>query len=161
MSNDPIHAPPVVTVESLMITNVHSVSLDMTVKEAIGLLLKHGISGAPVIDSVKKVISIISQSDLMKLAATKGLDTPIASSLGTLPQPAKLIVLKRTATFTELYRKFLAVPIHRIIITDDNGRLLGLISRSTVLKVLYGATNEKTVPAATPAAAPIPKKKSA
>jgi len=123
-----------------MIINVHCVTIDMTVREAIGLLLKHGISGAPVIDSVKKAISIISQSDLMKLAAMKGLDSIIGLALNVLPQTAKLITLKRTATFTELYRKFLAVPVHRIIIIDDNGRLLGLISRSIVLKVLYGPT---------------------
>ena len=160
MSITPNPSLPVVLVESLMIADVHSVTVDMTVREAIGFLLKHGISGAPVVDTVKKAISIVSQSDLMKLAATKGLDTPIASSLGILPQTAKLVTLKRTATFTDLYRKFLSVSVHRIIIIDDNGRLLGLVSRSTVLKVLYGPGNEKPAAAAA-ASASGQKKKSA
>lgn len=131
-------------VESLMITDVHSVTVDMTVREAIGLFLKHGISGAPVIDSVKKVVSVISQSDLMKLAAAKGLETTVGSNLGTLPPSNKVITLKRNVTFTELYRKFLAIAAHRIIIIDDNGRLVGLVSRSIVLKILYGPTSDKT-----------------
>ncbi len=135
------------TVESLMIVDVHCITTDMTVHDSIGRFLEHGISGAPVVDSVKKVISVISQSDLMKLAATKGLQKTIGSSLDVLPPSNKLVSLPRTATFAELYRKFLSHPVHRIIIIDGNGRLQGLISRSTVLKILYGPTKEEAKPA--------------
>lgn len=48
------------TVEKLMIVDVHCIAVDMTVKNAIGILLKNKISGAPVLDSVKKVITIVS-----------------------------------------------------------------------------------------------------
>ena len=142
MSNG-FEIPPLVTVESLMITDVHSITVDMTVKASIGLLLKFGISGAPVIDSVKKAISIVSQSDLMRLATTKGLTALIGSNLNLLPPSNKLITLSKGATFAELYRKFLAHPVHRIIIVDGNGRLQGLVSRSTVLKVLFGPQKTK------------------
>ncbi len=134
---------PEVTVASLMVTDVKSVTVDMTVKTAIGLLLKHGISGAPVIDSMKTVISVVSQSDLMKLAATKGLTATIGTCLQSLPKKESLVTLKRDVTFAELYRKFLATPVHRLIVIDDTGRLQGLVSRSTVLKVLYGPNGDK------------------
>lgn len=130
--------PPPVTVESLMITDVHSITVDMSVRDAIGSLLKNKISGAPVIDTVKKVISVISQGDLMKIAAGKGLNIKIGACLASLPQTEKLVTLPRSTTFAELYRKFLSHPVHRIIIIDGNGRLQGIVSRSTVLRVLYG-----------------------
>lgn len=135
--------PPNLTVESLMITDVKCITVDMTVRDAIGLLLKNKISGSPVLDSVKKVISIVSQGDLMKLAATKGLTSTIGTNLQTLPKTDKLITLKRDVPFAEVYRKFLSTPVHRIIIVDDNGRLQGLVSRSTVLRVLYGNDEDK------------------
>lgn len=78
--------PPNFTVEKLMIFDVHCIGVDMTVKNAIGILLKNKISGTPVLDSVKKVITIVSQGDLMKLAATKGLTSTIGTNLKELPQ---------------------------------------------------------------------------
>lgn len=137
---------PNVTVESLMIKEVPCIGVDMNVKVAIGTLLKQKISGAPVLDPVKKVITIVSQGDLMKMAATKGLTATIGNNLRDLPETKKLVTVKRDATFAELYRKFIGSPVHRIIVVDDNGRLQGLVSRSTVLKVLYGPEEEK-VPA--------------
>lgn len=79
----------------------------------------------------------------MKLAATKGLTSTIGTILKDLPQTKKLITIKRDAPFAELYRKLIGSPVHRIIVVDDNGRLQGLVSRSTVLKVLYGPDEEK------------------
>lgn len=137
--------PPNLTVEKLMINDVRCIGVDMTVKDAIGLLLENKISGAPVLDPVKKVITIVSQGDLMKLAANRGLTAAIGTCLQMLPQTKKLITIKRDAVFAELYRKFLGSPVHLIIVVDDNGRLQGLVSRSTVLRVLYGPTKGKSV----------------
>ncbi len=126
-----------------MVSEVECITVDMTVKAAIGAFIKRKISGAPVIDSVKKVISVVSQSDLMKLAATKGLTATIGGNLSSLPKESDLITLKRDVPFADLYRKFLTVNVHRIIIVDDNGKLQGLVSRSTVLKVLYDPEAEE------------------
>lgn len=135
MSAAPSSKP--ITVESIMITDVIVVTGEMTVHQAIGLMLDKKISGAPIVDTMKRVISIASESDLMKVAATAGLTKTISACMDQFPK--NVITIKKTASFTELYRLFLAHPIHRIIVTDDMGRLLGLVSRSTVLKVLYGS----------------------
>jgi predicted transcriptional regulator len=133
-------AQKAITVESIMITDVIVVTGEMTVLQAIGLMLDKKISGAPIVDTLKHVISIASESDLMKVAATAGLSKTISACLDQFP--TKVITIKKTASFTELYRLFLAHPIHRIVVIDDAGRLLGLVSRSTVLRVLYGDTKD-------------------
>jgi len=138
MSDESLLSKQQLTADSLMTKDVFTVTVEMKVKDAIGLLINHKISGAPVIDSLKKVISVVTERDLMSLAASPGLNTPIGQCLDKLTKSENLVTLKRTCSFSDLYRKFLATPVHRIFIVDDVGHILGLVSRSDVLRVLYG-----------------------
>ena len=131
-----VSLPAAITAETLMTTKVHCVTPEMKVSEAIGLLLSHRIHGAPVVDSLKKVISEINESDLLKLA-TKGLNRTIGACLESLPKFQQLDIFKRQAPFAQIYREFLTKDFNRIIIVDDIDRLQGLISRSDILRVLY------------------------
>jgi CBS domain-containing protein len=148
---------PAITAETLMTTKVHCVTAEMKVSEAIGLLLTHRIRGAPVVDTLRKVISEITEADLLKLA-TKGLNKTVGTCLESLPSFADLDTLKRTAPFAHLYREFLTKEINRIIIVDDSARLQGIVSRSDILRVLY---RPKTEPAVAAVAAKPEKKKTA
>lgn len=129
-------SPNNLTADKIMISDVVSVTGEMTIHQVIGILLEKKISGAPIVDSMKRVISVASESDLMKLATTAGLGKTLASCLNQLPKD--VISVKRQASFAEVYRCFLANPIHRVVVTDDMGKLQGIITRSTVLRVLYG-----------------------
>ncbi len=119
-----------------MTTKIHSITTEMKISEAIGLLLTNRIRGAPVVDSLKKVISEISEGDLLRLAP-RGLNKTIGSCLDSLPSFEKLDTAKRSAPFAQLYREFLNKDIYRIIIVDDSRQLQGLVSRSDILRVLY------------------------
>jgi predicted transcriptional regulator len=123
-------------VSSIMISDVHSVTLQMTIRDAIHLLVKHRISGAPVVDQSHVVVSVVSEGDLLKLAASLGLDKMIAAGLDRLITQEKMIVAKKTDTFTDVYRLFLKHSVHRVVVVDGNYRLLGLVSRSTVLRLI-------------------------
>jgi CBS domain-containing protein len=133
--------PPALKVEDVMTSTVHSVSPEMTVRDAIVLLTGHGVSGAPLIDALGKVISVVSEGDLLKLAATEGLEKALTFCLAKLPKTEKLITLRKSNTFSDAYRLFLTHPVHRIIITDGNGKLQGIVSRSNILRIL-GAKGE-------------------
>ncbi|MEK7357066.1 MAG: CBS domain-containing protein [Bdellovibrionota bacterium] len=132
-------------VENIMTTQVHCVTPQMTVREAIMLLTSNRISGAPVCDSGHNVMSVVSEGDLLKLAATAGMETKIATCLEKLPKVDLLITAKRSDSFTDVYKKFLGKSIHRIIVIDGNGKLQGIVSRSNMLRVLVdaGKTEEK------------------
>ena len=136
MDEKPNELQPQVTAETLMTSKVHSVTTEMKISDAIGILLKNRIHGAPVVDSLKRVISEINEGDLLKLAP-KGLNKTVGNHLESLPSFAQLDTAKRTAPFAHLYREFLTKEINRIIIVDDNKQLQGLVSRSDILKILY------------------------
>jgi len=124
------------TVASIMISDVFTVTPQMSVREAIQLLVKNKISGAPVIDQGRSVISIVSEGDLLKLAAAIGLDKKIANGLDKLITADKIITAKKTDSFTDVYRSFLKNGVHRILVVDANFGLIGLVSRSNILKLL-------------------------
>jgi CBS domain-containing protein len=142
MTETPGGAQPQIIAETIMTAKVHCITPEMTISQAIGVLLSHRIRGAPVVDTLTKVISEITEADLMKLAATKGLNKTIATCLDSLPTFDSLITFKRTTPFSTLYREFLTHPVHRIVIVDNNGRLQGLISRSDILRLLYRPNEE-------------------
>lgn len=119
-----------------MESGVHSVRIDMTLRDAIALLTTKRIGGAPVIDTTQVVVSTLSEGDALRLAASFGLDVVIGSCLEHLTPSEKVITARRTATFADLYKIFITQKIHRIIITDDRLKLLGIVTRSSILKIL-------------------------
>jgi predicted transcriptional regulator len=141
-------SPASLKVENIMISNVHSINADMTVRDAIRELLKFAIGGAPVIDSQKKVMTVISEGDLLRLAAAMGLEKTIFQCMLKLVKADKLITVLKTDSFADAYKKFLSHPVHRLIVIDEKGRLEGLVSRSTVLRVLADSAAATKAPPA-------------
>lgn len=121
-----------------MTSDVYCVTTEMTIQDSIKLLLDHSIRGAPVVDSAKKVISVITEGDLLKLASSIGLSKTVGQCLFALVQTDELVTMKKDASFAEVYKKFLSTSVHRIIITSESGKIQGMVSRSNVLRILYG-----------------------
>lgn len=57
--------------EKIMKHDVYSLSPDATVVEAMKLFVKHGISGAPVVDASGKAVGFVSDGDIMRLLSTQ------------------------------------------------------------------------------------------
>lgn len=122
------------TAESIMIKDVHTILPSLTVREAILLLLKEKISGMPVVDTAGKPISVVSQIDLMKFAATGSMEKPLSAMIDKLVTTDKLIVVLKHDPFKEILKQFLIKPVRRVLVVDNGGKLHGIISRSTILQ---------------------------
>lgn len=131
--------------DQIMVTQVHKVVVTMKLREVAELFLKQGISGAPVVDNMGHVISILGEGAVLKLAATEGFEATVSSCLPKMTQPKEMITLQKHDTFTEAYRLFLKHSIHRIPITDSNGVLQGLLSRNKVLQLFVEAYHGKPI----------------
>lgn len=130
---------PHVTVEAIMTSTVFSVHVSMTIREAILVLVTNKISGAPVIDSAGTVVSVVSEGSLLKLATKKGTSETLGPCLPDLPTGDQLITARRTDSIQAIYKAFLTHGVHRIIVVDDTKKLLGIVSRSNLLKMLVQA----------------------
>ncbi len=126
---------PKVLLSEIMTAPVQPATTDMKLREVIEMMIKRGISGAPVVDSSGKIISMIGEGDSLRLAASNGLEATLAACLSHLPTVKQLVTLTRNHSFEDAYRVFLSHKFHRIPIVDGNGHLQGLITRSDILRL--------------------------
>ncbi len=134
-------------VRDVMTTSVVTVDRITPYKEIASLLAEHRISGVPVLSMGRKVTGIVSEADL--LAARAGRIT--ATGRRVLPWPAgrkrhqgliasQLMTSPATTIFPDASvaaaaRLMNAHRIRRLPVVDDEGRLLGIVSRRDLLSV--------------------------
>jgi CBS domain-containing protein len=105
--------------------------------EAIALLLKHGISGAPVIDGPSRLIGMLSEADCMR---------PLVSSRfhsqGSPHDQLVEAIMSRDLTIiapdTDIYSiadRFLSDGLRRLPVVSQ-GELMGQVSRRDVLQAI-------------------------
>lgn len=134
-------------VRDVMTSSVVTVDRITPYKEIASLLAEHRISGVPVLSMGRKVTGIVSEADL--LAARAGRIT--ATGRRVLPWPAgrkrhqgliasQLMTSPATTIFPDASvaaaaRLMNAHRIRRLPVVDDEGRLLGIVSRRDLLSV--------------------------
>lgn len=131
-------------VKDLMTTPVVTLRPDTPIKEAAALLVRHGISGAPVVDDHEQLIGIVSESDLMALETSPDPRSRI------LPQrwrrirvprrveqvmTREVVSLPEGADVSDAARLMLERRVKRIPVVEA-GRVVGIVSRRDVLRLL-------------------------
>ena len=120
-----------ITVKDYMATNLLTLKADATIYHAVEFLLKHHISGAPVVDDNYKLIGIISEKDCLKLIAKGGsfnlYDVTVADymtkEVDTIPPEMDIYYVAGI---------FLKHPYRRLPVVE-NDKLVGQISRRDIL----------------------------
>lgn len=131
-----IPRPPDIKVEHIMTKEVFSITLGMTIREAIRLMTSHRISGAPVVDNARNVVSVMTEGDALKIAASAGLDKTVMKIIERLPKTQDLVTARASDSFADVYKLFLQHSFHRILVVDGSGKLTGIVSRANVLMLL-------------------------
>lgn len=122
------------TVRDYMTKKVISISPNMNIHHAIKILLKHKISGAPVVDEDSGLVGVLSRKDCLKVAFSasyhhdRGGNVSQYMSLDFMTiQPEISIIAVAELFLKNPYRQF---PVM------ERGRLVGQISRHDVLKAI-------------------------
>jgi CBS domain-containing protein len=165
-------------VRDLMVHDAAVIRADRDVHELEQLLLRERIHGVPVVDNDGRLVGVVSQTDLLEWHYATGVDGATfydAPRLhGTAGGSARLSDI-RTARIDELMSpvihcicpdqslalaaaRMLTRRVHRLIVVDEEARVLGVISALDLLHVVPGvenamsrATNEKSVSEKVPA----------
>jgi predicted transcriptional regulator len=146
------------TAEDLMTANPVSLRDTLGVREAIGVFIDRGISGAPVIDETGRPIGVLTQTDVLvhdretvQHIAPPEYDSgaPLRSSaweefqreeadhtlVRDLMTPAVFAVGRHTP-IRRVIEELCALNVHRLFVIDGNGILVGVISALDVLRHL-------------------------
>ncbi|WP_424890190.1 CBS domain-containing protein [Streptomyces sp. XH2] len=137
------------TVDDLMTRNVVRVRPDTPFKAIVRKLAENDVTAVPVVDGDGRVVGVVSESDLLRKPA--GLPDPF----GLLPLPhlrpaerakaegaragelmtAPPVCARPGWNVVETARLMAARNVKRLPVVDETFRLLGIISRSDVLRV--------------------------
>ena len=135
-------------VRDIMTTDPVKVTADTRLKEAARLMVRHRVSGLPVVDEGGKLIGILSEGDFIRREA--GRDRPHGVSLldavfgeGEL-QPVgaetvaeimtrSVVTITPEATVGEAARVMGRRSVKRLPVVDLDGELIGIVSRADVV----------------------------
>ena len=108
---------------------------DMRVESAVEKLLQSGQSGGPVIDEARRVIGFLSEQDCLKkmLEATYQNESHSVVSDVLTKEP---LCVKREDSIVQMADLMICNKPKVYPVVDDEGRLLGVISRANVLLAL-------------------------
>jgi CBS domain-containing protein len=137
-------------VRDMMTTEVVTVELSTPFKEIVARLAERRVSAAPVLDSGGRAVGVVSEADLLlkeehpdpelgvplvwsrrrRVERDKAAGT-VAGELMTAPA----VTVPPTATVAEAARRMHAAGVKWLPVVDEDGLLVGIVSRADLLKV--------------------------
>lgn len=123
-------------IKTYMSRELITLTPDMEINRAMNLLIDNRISGAPVLDATGNLIGMLSQKDCLKAALHASYYREWGDTVADYmsDKPASL---DAELDLVEAAEAFLASAFRRFPVMSE-GRLVGLISRSDLLRALAG-----------------------
>lgn len=120
------------TVRQVMTKRVVTIPTTATVDEVFDLLLRHNVSGLPVVDEENRLVAVVSEADLFRL-----LDTPTshATPLSDL-WTSDVIAVRPDDTLPDVIDLFQEHQVRRFPVVDAAGKLIGVVSRRDVIRMI-------------------------
>jgi len=140
--------------KDIMTKSVVSVTKQTPLKEVAELMAQHKISGVPVIDTENLVTGVISEKDFLshmsseKITTIMGVLSECLKSKGCVVLPIKqgkaedimsapAITVKQDIQLIKITWLFTERAINRVPVTDEEGRLTGIISRGDIVRASF------------------------
>ncbi len=124
------YLPPALTADKVASKPVFTVKSDITVAEADDLLAEHSFKGCPVVED-NRLVGIISRRDLRKGLRSELAHAPVKGFM-----TRELITAAPDQSLIDLRRLMVEENIGRVPIVDKDGSLVGIVTRSDILRYL-------------------------
>ncbi len=121
-------------VRDFMAASLITLSPDMEIMQAISILLKNRISGAPVQDSMDNLVGILSEKDCLKVALEAGYNDSRGGKVSDY-MTKNVTTVNADDSIIDIAKMFVETPLKRLPVIEDN-RLVGQISRRDALKAI-------------------------
>ena len=126
-------------VADLMQTNVRTAAPDAPVAEVVQAMADSHISGLPVVDSVGRILGVVSATDVLQATAEQGDATSRSrffehTSAREIMTPIALTI-EPDADVRQAAQQMLYGEVRRLFV-EDEGRLVGVISQTDIAQAM-------------------------
>ena len=123
-----------VTAKEYMSTKLITFTPDTEVMTAINELVKHRLSGAPVLDKDGNIVGVLSEKDCLKVVIAASYEG-VPGGLVKEYMATNVATVDADTSLLEVAGKFVGSAFKRYPVVS-NGRLVGQISRADVLRAI-------------------------
>jgi CBS domain-containing protein len=120
--------------QDFMVSRLFTLSPGMDVFDAVRLLLKHRISGAPVVDAQGQFLGVFSERCSLHVLLDAAYDSLPTTQVGAFMDTDARTIRPETDLLS-IAQVFLLTSARRLPVVDEQGMLLGQVSRRDVLTV--------------------------
>jgi CBS domain-containing protein len=149
-------------VRDVMTKTVVTASIDAPFQELVDLMLRHGVSGIPIVDEQRRPVGIVTEADLVSKEAygarRRLLDVAaafafradnrwVAKARGVTAEEIMTAPVRTVRPDDQLRlaaARMVSSGVKRLPVVDDQGRLVGIVSRTDVLRVFHRGDDEVT-----------------
>ena len=122
------HAKPPILVREIMSTNVHTLDVRISVRDAAQLMRRYGHEGFPVVDQ-ERLVGIVTRSDVDRSLHHRLGDMPVRNILHTGP-----LHVKPSDPVDEVQRVMIEHGLGQVPVVED-GRFVGIVTRTDLIKL--------------------------
>ena len=122
------------TVESFMTKNIVTLNDTASIREAVNLMAERSISCIVIIDANKKPRGIITERDLVKKVLYKNMNPDEATINSIMSSP--VVGISKDTDILEAMMTMQKNRFRRVIVTDSNGDLIGLVTQTDLFKAV-------------------------
>jgi CBS domain-containing protein len=128
------------TAREFMVTDLVTLSPTTDVLEAVQTLLRHGISGAPVVEPSGRYLGMFSEKCAMQVLLDAAYE-PLPTCEVRAFMDAEAQTIAPHTHLLSIAQVFLLTPARRLPVVEE-GMLVGQVSRRDVLRVWIDAVNQ-------------------
>ena len=131
------HAVPSrLTIRDVMEGDLAAVRPETSIRAALALMIENRISSVPVVDRESRIVGALNEKDLMKVFYR-----PDADCVGVVMTPNP-VSFPTDAPLVDVVDSLMSSDFRRVLIHED-GKLVGVITRSHLMPALLAALDER------------------
>jgi len=124
-----------ILIDDFMTRNLATATEDMDLLSLVDLLLRRGISGAPVVDGSGHLIGMVSEHDCLKAILVGTYQGEVGGSVSDV-LTTSVETIRHGTSIVEAANQMVTSGRRRLPVVDHENRLVGQISRSDLLRAV-------------------------